>query len=188
MSLQPTIWRTCRTLANNRRLSCLRAVLLRSGESVGELAESLKLPQDQASLCLRALQARGLLQARRDGRWVRYFPWPDLLVPTAAPILVAMTHALIEEKLSGKRVIHCLTAFTHPRRLTLLRCLQQGGVLSFTALKQRSHISSPALVRHLRKLHARGLVQGNANGWSLTAEQNPLSDSFLRLIALTCEQ
>jgi len=187
MTLQPTLWRTCRTLANRRRLSCLKEVVLRPGESVGEIAAAVKLPQDQASLCLRALQARGLLHASRDGRWVRYFPWPDPLVPTAADVLVAMTRALTEKKLQDKRVLQCLTAFTHPRRLAILGSLLQRRVLSFPALVQRCHISSPALSRHLKKLVTRRLVQETPEGWTLVSERDSLSESFLKVIAKNSE-
>lgn len=183
MSLQPTLWRTCRTLANKRRLLCLRAVVRQPGESVGTIAALVKLPPDQTSLCLRALQARGLLHASRDGRWVRYFPWPDPLVPTAAATLTAVTHAVTKENLEEKHLIQCLTAFTHPRRLLILRCLQQTGPLSFSALMRRSHISSPALVRHLQKLQVRRLIQENQDGWVLVPEPGPLAESFLKLIA-----
>lgn len=183
MSLHPTLWRTCRALANKRRLACLRSVLLRPGDSVGEIAAGVKLPPDQASLCLRALQARGVLHASRDGRWVRYFPWPDPLVPVAAPLLVVMTRALVDDACSEKELLRTLTAFTHPRRLAILGCLQRAAPLSFSLLMRKSHVSSPALVRHLRKLSDRGLVREERGGWSLAPALKPLAAGLLHLSA-----
>ena len=182
MSLHPTLWRTCRVLANRRRIECLKAVLLQPGGTVGEVAVSVRLPQDQASLCLRALQARGLLHASREGRWVRYFPWPDKQVPIAAPILAGVSHALLSKKLANTEVIRCLTAFTHPRRLTILHCLQQTQSMAFAALAEKSHITLPALSRHLKKLQERGLVFDGDDGWSLNPEHEPFADTFLKLI------
>ena len=182
MSLHPTIWRTCRVLANKRRLACLKDVLTHPGGTVGEVAASVRLPQDQASLCLRALQARGLIQASREGRWVRYFPWPDNQVPIAAPILAGVSHALLSKKLADTDMIRCLTAFTHPRRLTILRCLQQTQSIAFAALAAKSCITSPALSRHLKKLQGRNLALEGDVGWSLNPEHEPFADTFLKLI------
>ena len=179
----PTIWRTCRVLANKRRLACLKAVLRQPGETVGVIAASAKIPQDQASLCLRALQARGILHASRESRWVRYHPLPDPLVPVAAPILAGMSQTVLNEKLAAPRIIRCLTAFTHPRRLVILRSLQQHGPMSFAELARRSRISSTALFRHLKKLEERGLVKEGEPGWALNLEHERLADTFLALIA-----
>lgn len=187
MDLYPTIWRTCRVLSNQRRLACLRAVLLNPGDTVGELAHTAALPEDQASLCLRALQARGLLRARRESRWVHYYPLPDPLVPTAAPILAAMEKALLKEKLSETQLIRCLTAFTHPRRLTVLRVLLQNGPTPFMALARKCRISQTALSRHLRKLLERQMVLDGGQGWTLDPDHTQLADLFLTLTALSPE-
>ena len=183
----PTIWRTCRVLTSARRIACLSAVLKQPGGCVGEVAAQAHIPKDQASLCLRSLQARGLILARRESRWVRYWPEPDPLVPAAAPILTGMRRALVNEKLPANRIIHCLTAFTHPRRLIILRCLQKKGSMTFETLSQASQVSPPALYRHLKKLGNRGLVQECDAGWALRLEHEPLADTFLVLIAISQE-
>ena len=182
-SYHPTIWRTCRVLANKRRLACLNAVLQQPGETVGVIALAAQLPQDQASLCLRALQARGILHATRESRWVHYFPWPDPLVPMAAPILAGMSHTVLNEKRSETRILRCLTAFTHPRRLVILRCLQQHGPMPPAALARRSLISAAALFRHMKKLEERSLVIESDTGWSINPAQESLASTFLTLIA-----
>ncbi len=96
-NLHPTLWRTCRTLANSRRLACLKAVFANPGSSVEAIAEAAHIPHAQASLCLRALQARGLIRAERQSRWVRYSPVPDSSVPSAAPILTALQRAFFHD-------------------------------------------------------------------------------------------
>lgn len=182
MSYHPTIWRTCRALANPRRLRCLRAVLLSPGLAVGEVASAAKLPQDQASLCLRALQARGLLHGAREGRCVRYYPLPDPLVPTAAPILAGVSRALLKERVADRALIRSLTAFTHPRRLCILRLLKRGGAATSGSLSRAGRMSEAALFRHLNKLAERGIVGETDGGWSLQKRQGALEKVFLALL------
>lgn len=86
----PTVWRTCRALMNERRLRCLAAVLDKPGIAVKEVAVETGLPQNQASMNLRMLQARGLITARRHGKWLRYDPEPDPLVEHANAMLKAI--------------------------------------------------------------------------------------------------
>lgn len=185
-SYHPTVWRTCRVLANLRRLACLKAVLRNPGECVGTLAASARVGETYASLALRNLQARGLIAARRESRWVRYFPEPDPLVPAAAPILEGIREALLDEQLPAKEVAQILTAFTHPRRLALLRDLTHAGPTAFDALARSCGISPPALYRHLKKLERRSLVRAEQDVWSLARRPVPLAAVLLRLIA-ECE-
>lgn len=187
MNYHPTIWRTCRVLANQRRLTCLAAVLRQPGESVGAIAVLAGLPDDQASLCLRALQARGLLHASRQGRWVNYFPSPDPLVPAAAPILAGVSRALLKTRWPVVRVIRCLTAFTHPRRLTILNQLQKNGPATFSALACQTRISPRALNRHLKKLADRYLLIEKENVWTLNPVRDAFTETLLTVIAQNIE-
>ena len=178
----PTLWRTCRVLANPHRLTCLKAVLDHPSRSVEEIAAATRLPPNKASMHLRALQSRGLLCALRHSRWVRYSPHPDPLVPCAAPILNAMRAALRAQP--EAHILLTLTAFTHPRRLTLLRHLQLCELAFEDSLSTATQISLPALWRHLKKLEARSLILHTSDGWRLNEHQERLSDTFLTLIAL----
>jgi DNA-binding transcriptional ArsR family regulator len=179
----PTIWRTCRVLANPNRLHCLKAVLTTPGAAVGEIAALCGLPHNQACLSLRALQARGLIRPVRESRWVRYHPQADPLVPSAAPILCGISEALLAGKMPDDRVIRCLTAFTHPRRLTILALLHLHRGLPFTRLSRESDVSPAALARHLDKLRRRGLVEETeAKGWALLPPPSPLAAILLEVL------
>ena len=182
--LVPTLWRTCRVLANEKRLSCLKAVLEQPGRSVGELAERVCISEALASELLRALQARGLIQANRQSRWVYYSPKPDPMVIGVRPLLEALKRALLVEGMSENEMIHTLTAFTHPRRLEILRCLQKAADdTSVEKLAASTRISLPALYRHLVKLTARGLVSCNEKGWRLTRCSGRLEITLLSFLA-----
>ena len=184
-SLKPTLWRTCRVLANEKRLSCLKAVLEQPGCSVGEIAERVSISEALASEILRALQARGLIRANRQSRWVYYSPKPDPLVVDAGPLFKALRRALLVEGKSEREIIHVLTAFTHPRRLEILRRLQKvpDGV-SANDLSVFTRISLPALYRHLAKLTARGLVFCDDTGWRMTRCSGRLEIALLSLLAV----
>jgi DNA-binding IclR family transcriptional regulator len=155
---------------------------------VSEVADSAKLPPDQASLCLRALQARGLLHSSRVSRWVHYYPSPDPLVPQSAPILEGVSRAVFAGRVSDATLIRCLTAFTHPRRLTILRSLQRSGQMAFTELARAGRMSEAALFRHLKKLSARGVICEAEAKWALSAKPGALAETFLSLLARNPEE
>jgi DNA-binding transcriptional ArsR family regulator len=153
----PTVWRTCRALMNERRLACLAVVLRAPGLSVGKIAVESRMPENQASINLRALQARGLIAARRDGVHIRYFAEPDPLVDHAAELLGAVRLEL--RRAGGRRAaLATLRAFTHARRLTILRHLALRGGATVETLVAKTRISQPAVWRHLTTLLGAGLV------------------------------
>lgn len=178
---RPTLWRTCRVLAHVKRLRCLNVVLTEPGVSVGEAAARANLPENHASECLRALQSRGLIAARRQSRWVRYFPEPDPLVPSARPLLLAMATALRKRHRPETDLTHVLTGFTHPRRLQILKCLKAEGPRAFDELSRKTHISHQALYRHLGKMKARNLVHNDRTVWRLVRGTDELADSLILL-------
>ena len=165
--LQPSLWRTCRVLANVSRIRCLKCVLVHPATQVGAIAQDLGLPLHYASQYLRALQARGLIEATRQSRWVYYAPTPDPLVPSAKPLLDAMRTALLEEGRSERQIVHDLTAFTHPRRLAILACLRRRKSATAETLAALTRVSQPAMSRHLAKLQNRDLVVQNKGRWAL---------------------
>lgn len=155
---------------NARRLACLSVVSETPGLSVGEIAETAGVPENQASINLRALQARGLLAARRDGRYILYFAEPDPLVKHAAAVLAAVRLELGNG--GSEKLIGTLRAFTHSRRLTILRCLALQSGATRETIMSRTHISRPAVCRHLETLRRAGLVFSTKDGvWRLMARR-----------------
>jgi len=158
---------------NERRLVCLAVVLKSPGLSVGKIAVKAGVPENQASINLRAMQARGLLAARRDGRWIRYFPEPDPLVKHAAAVLDAVRRELKSgdgRKTELLRVT--LRAFTHSRRLAILKHLTFQEEATCEEIVAKTRISQPAVSRHLEKLRCSGLVCATKSGtWRLMARR-----------------
>ncbi|SRR6266545_3114332 len=124
--LQPTLWRTCRVLANRTRLRIFGLLVQHSPQTVSALAGRLQLSVPVACQSLRALEARGLLTARRTGRLVHY----RLSTTTAGTVheLVAPLRAAFQRGPSSVNTLFRLaTAFTHPRRIDIFRTLQTGA-------------------------------------------------------------
>jgi DNA-binding transcriptional ArsR family regulator len=169
-------------LAHTSRLACLKVILQHPSSTVGEVAGTLGIPINQASLFLRALQARGLICAKRQSRWVRYVPLPDPLVPEAAPVLNALRLDMLYIKRAEDEIKRTLTGFTHPRRLVILAVLHENSSLSVEALADATQISRPALSRHLAKLDSRGLARYEEQGWRLAPPPNPLAAALVQLV------
>lgn len=157
MALKPTIWKTCRALANLRRLELLAELLDTPGQTVTAVAATVGLSVNLASRYLRDLNARGLLRAKRLSRFVRYYPEADRLVASTVPLLVALSKTLSRNDIDIKRAFRILTAMTHPRRVEIVRLLKNGPQRP-RELRRLAQISRPALMRHLRKLVDHGFV------------------------------
>ena len=155
--LQPTLWRTCRILANETRLRILAQLIRKQPQSVTQLADLLTLSLPVASQSLRALESRGLLKVKRIRRRVEY------RLPTSAEagalvnLIDALQASLRREPLPTVQIIKLATAFTHPSRIQIYRSLKSGQKTQIQ-IQSALRISSPALSRHLRKLITRGFV------------------------------
>ena len=180
--LQPTLWRTCRVLANECRIRVLAHVVQAKRTSVCQTAAMCKMPVDQASINLRWLQSRGLLGVERVGRWTFYSPQADASVRDAAALLRIMT-AAIQRRDDRQKMIQALTACTHPRRLLLLQALKTGP-LTAEQLARRYPFSLPAVYRHADKLLRRGAITQKAEHqpFCLVKPSNPLLADLLVLV------
>lgn len=177
-ALQPSLWRTARVLSSPLRLKVLRHLLERGPLTVSVVAVDLGLALSAASQSLRALNARGLLQATRRGRWVTYEAAPDPAVLHAGRLLRALRSTLLASEDGAARAYRVATAFTHPRRCAMLGLLQQEPMTP-GQLQHRLKISSPAIQRHLRKLRRRDLVTQAERQYRILPTQNPLTQAFL---------
>lgn len=156
-TLQPTLWRTCRVLANRLRLQMLMAVFRQPGQTVSTVAVRLNLPLSVASAYLRALEARGLLVARRAGRQVNYRPASADTPTPGAEIAAALKSVFRNKNVPVETIFKLATAFTHPRRAEIFRAIH-AKPRTLLEIQTFTGISIPALVRHLRKLESRGFV------------------------------
>jgi len=156
--LQPTLWRTCRTLANQTRISLLVQLSRKQPQCVSELAKQCSLTLPVASQGLRALEARGLLKAERIRRRVEY------RIPQAAgsgdldELLLALSPLLRKNPVPDELIRKLATAFTHPTRIQIYRLLHSGPQ-SDSAISREVRLSVMARWRHLRKLSSRGFIR-----------------------------
>src|SRR5208282_6924615 len=159
-TLQPTLWRTCRVLANDTRLRLLAQLVRKQPQSVSELAAQCSLTLPIASQSLRALEARGLLRVNRIRRRVEYHIPTRSEAGSLADLIAALLAVLHRKPLPTRAIMKLATAFTHPTRIQIHRMLQSGP-RTRRQLQATIRLSSLALWRHLRKLKARGFVRHN---------------------------
>lgn len=181
-SLQPTLWRTCRVLANRTRLKLFALLLRHPRQSVSALAATLKQPLPVASEYLRMLEARGLLTVRRAGRHVTYHPSAASDGTRLADLIIALRGVFRNQNEPEETVFKLVTAFTHPRRIQIFQHVQKQA-LTFSELQASAHIPDRALHRHLRKLEARGFVQSECGRYCAARRTDALGRELARLAA-----
>ncbi|MBM3888073.1 MAG: winged helix-turn-helix transcriptional regulator, partial [Verrucomicrobia bacterium] len=164
--LQPTLWRTCRAIANRTRLQMFHLLLQQPGQTVSAVANQMRQPLSLASKYLRALEARGLLTAHRTGRWVEYRPSPATSPSVTAGLVAALRATFQRQPKPVETIFRLATAFTHPRRIEIFRVLQ-AGPCDLGQLRAATGISAWALLRHLKKLEARGFVTQRGSLYAL---------------------
>jgi DNA-binding transcriptional ArsR family regulator len=174
----PTLWRTCRVLANRNRLKILALLASESPQTVSSVGLRLGLSLPVASQYLRALEARTLLIARRSGRRVEYRlkPAKDGGHELGEPL----RRALGVGNDPAESVFRFCTAFTHPRRIDIFRTLK-AEPRTLAQLQVATRIPLVALWRHLGKLEARGLVTFREGLYAATNPEDPVGRALARL-------
>lgn len=157
-ALNPTLWRTCRALANKTRLRILHELCRRPEQRVSDIGRRLGISLSLASQSLRALNARGLLVARRAGPLVYYRPCANRSIPNSGRLLKVIQKTFAGDKKSHENIFKYSTAFTHPRRIIIITALWNSP-MQLEELSLKLNISSRAISRHLRKLMARGFLR-----------------------------
>ena len=183
-SLHPTLWRTCRVLANRKRLQLLQLLLAKPDQTVSALAGALKLKLPTVSQYLRALEARGLLTVKRKGRMVSYRASTDGDGAAGASLVAALRTLFQRRSEPVEEVFKMATAFTHPRRIEIFRALTQGPQV-FAQVSSATRVSGRALFRHLRKLEKRGFVKHEAGKYEANRHADGLGRELARLATET---
>lgn len=178
--LAPTLWRTCRVLANRVRLRILAELLEHPEQNVSRIAARLRLSLPVASRYLRELNARGLIEARRSGRLVVYHSNADRSVRGAAALLQVLKRTFATEPQPVEMIFRQVTAFTHPRRLTIVRALRLHDQ-TIISLQMETGLSKRVLSRHLRKLKSRGFIEIAGNRRRLSMPRGVLGRILLSL-------
>jgi len=177
--LHPTLWRTSRVLANRTRLRMLALLLRQPDLTVSAVADGLGIAPPDASRNLRALEARGFLAAKRDGRRVKY-RWNSQAETPVQLLLAALHHRFDSASEPVEEIFKTATAFTHPRRMEILRVLNEGP-RNFEQLQSTTRVSTPALRRHLRKLRTRTFVSFRSGRFRVEPRADLLGRELMRL-------
>jgi len=178
--LRPTLWRTCRVLACETRLEMLRLLFEKGELCVSEMADLTGISPHNASTQLRALNARGLITPRRENQKVIYRAEANEELD-AAPALLNTIRAAFAKKTSARTIFHSCTAFTHERRIQIVRVLENGAK-PFGDLMKETGMSSAALWNHLDKLSDRGFVKEQDRRYRLIRVKDPLRRALLKAI------
>lgn len=178
--LHPTLWRTCRAIANPTRLAIFAFLLEHRDQSVSAVAARFQITLSAASQQLRLLESRGLLTVRRSGKWVKYRIAPPDGENSGSLLAAAIRWEFQRNTEAAQTVFKWATAFTHPRRIKVI-CVLQSGTKTFDQLQVICQIPFWALYRHLKKLEARGFISQQANGYVVVAPSAGLRRELVRL-------
>lgn len=182
-SLEPTVWRSCRALANRTRLSLLKALIDEPPLCVQELAARCKLKKSMCSQYLRILNARGFLQANRRGRWVDYSLGANPSVKHAGDLLKAVVSALrgCASDKDYAAVLKDLTIFTCPRRILIVRVLHANPQRYTAELSALCRMPYQTFHRQLKKLERRSVITLAESSITLCKPTRPLHKNCSRL-------
>lgn len=179
MNVPPALWRSCRVIACETRLKLLWCIFEKGELSVTQVRLLTGLSQPRASVQLKVLSERGLIISRREDMRVIYRAEANHAVAFAPELLDALK-GCFDRLMSFKTIIRQATAFTHERRIEIVRVLR-GKSLSFSQLLSVTGMSSSALSNHLDKLGRRGVVTRREGLYRMGATGNSLGRVLLKL-------
>ncbi|MGD9780970.1 MAG: hypothetical protein AB7V14_02320 [Kiritimatiellia bacterium] len=181
-TLNPTLWRTCKMLAGQKRIQLLRQLYGHPGRNVSELGAAVGIKRACASQELRRIQSRGLLKAKRQGLPLIYRMETDPQVPSASPLLHAIRSALAsrppERDLDMCRLAQGLA---HERRIAIARVLLIAP-RSAIDLNRLLRIAAPTLAKHLRILVHSGWAIRKGHLLYFKPPPHPLAQALANLL------
>jgi len=146
---------------------------------VRDLARQTGISEPNASNQLRALAAKELITSQRGKLKVFYAP-VDRPETLCAKTLLPALRKCQENGVSFETVIHEATAFTHDRRIQIVRCLAASDE-SFTSLLKKTGMTISPLNRHLKKLSNRNVIQKQGKAYLLLQPNSMLARYLLEL-------
>ena len=177
------LWRVCRVLSQKGRLNLLWLLFENGEQCVSQLVCRSEMTRPNTSIQLKTLYLSGLIRFRREGMNVIYRAEADPRVKCSVPLLEALRNCF-DRGISFESIIRQVTAFTHERRVEVVRVLQDGS-LSFVQLEDCCGMTSSALSRHLLKLEARKVVQWDGERYGLTLPKEQLGKV---LLGIACQK
>ena len=173
-------------LANESRLRFLRAVYKARGtKGVSLLAEEIGVAVPTASIYLRALNARGLIDVKRQSSCVFYGGGKDRSLPEAQKLQVAFARLFAKRDLPDDwpaRVVSIIRPFANPRRVEIVKVVAAEGPLSFGSLSRLAGISETSLLRHLSLLLGAGVLATDSKRRYVVARpRNSLAKALLSI-------
>jgi DNA-binding transcriptional ArsR family regulator len=184
------IMQVARTVACRPRLQILSRLARQREIAPTLLASDLRMSLPVLSAHLRRLSGAGLIQQRRSGSWSygvarspygpqafsgRMASWlfellkqPQRSLPQCADPAAGKLSAAEAESRLHEIVFEAATAFTHLRRLFILRCLAESSARDGEELASGLKMSAAALSRHCSKLVRRGYVVATRSGFRQT--------------------
>jgi DNA-binding transcriptional ArsR family regulator len=160
------IWKTCRVLANEARLQILKRLMCGGELCVSDIADAEGVSSVVASQHLRLLHENGFLNQTRESKWTFYTVISNPELPLAQKIYEPLRTQLARKKNQIPRLLKSTTAFTHSRRIEIVKQLNRTSC-TFDELMDVCGISSRAMTRHLEKLRSRNLIQNNSETYRL---------------------
>ena len=165
-----------RTLANRPRMRILRVLAVLGEQRVTAISDATGIQLCTVSGHLHALAVSGIVWRRRSGRAVYYHlaeePSRHVTRCTASvlrrvfgrvhsrdPRHVAACDQADSAEFSDAALFSYFTAFTHPRRLQIVRYLHENGRSRADRIATDLHMSAAACSRHTAKLVRRDLVR-----------------------------
>jgi DNA-binding transcriptional ArsR family regulator len=173
MAASVMIWKTCRVLANESRLRILRRLMRGAELCVTDLAEIEDLSLVVASEHLRRLHEVGFLKQKRKSKWIFYSAVESSASLVAQTIYKPLKKQLVMMDNQIPHLMKLMTAFTHPRRVEIIKTLQ-GRPQMFHELIVGCAISPAAMFRHLQKLISRGFVEQSEGLFRLVSDGTEL--------------
>jgi len=185
-NLNPTLWRTCRMLANHRRLNIIHHLIDKEPLTLTQLAVACKMSMPACSQYTRQITARGLCQEIRRGSYAFFDLTPDPAIPYSAILLKAIVSSLKLAKKDYAGQIADLTAYTHVSRIRIVNYISEKGSARLCEMQRSLHISESALLRHIEKLARRSVIARTEDDhYHLTKSPTPLAKELKRIATET---